>query len=821
MSRKGYFLFVVLGIMMAMAILAFGFNALKRGTVEQLARSADQNRLALIAQAANSEMLAIIKSQANNPDAQPFFGDFRAVFESFKLGLGAGTEPWPFVRNYSLVPPETRKLADSYRIAVKSQVSVVVNAQVNSARSLAFTGHVEVISQAAHKSSPTMVEIKERRDLKLVDLRDFFDKYVLFVKNFCPDLNHPTRRIHLEGIRNLEWNKQVFSHVYLGNERYPEAQAGQRKSLSLDLSIENDQELLSRLFSLSKPIPMNGFEPEDYDAQGFRGDAFKVLFSPMAKLGFAGIYSSSGLQPSLFYEVSEMKKFYMSVVNIVANSILDATGHPPTAAMKMTYNPKKLKTKCSDAKNYGAGGANSGAYFYITDYINNCGTNPPDQEFGYDAANFSACTGFRDLITECQAKWQYHFGLTDADHLWKLNTGWLKADVLRVISDFSVCPPFSGFQPFLEFWGAETNPVNREKSRVGKMMDFFNQATGDFRPLLIEGDVQMRFFKVAFLDEFKGNLTLHSGPQEVIYPLVPLNYRGPLLPEGFSSKALNSDLFPYTPGAKVKAGDDVCRKLMSEVIEIPVNRILADETIRMVHPQGDPNNGYMRDYNPDENLLFPSQKGSAGVGASGTRFFPAVRDFHSFSHLYINQDDFLRDRVIGDTLYIDGRVNVCEGHLDLRKVTKFRGNGVIKVERGDCKFGAKLMKTQDSDILRIYLQTGSFFCEESADPVTICASLIAVNWDDPNDGVTVDPAQRVWQGKLVPKGNNVTIIGNLVVDYLFTEGDSQDPPEFCTPDGGFIRVIHDPVLFSPIDPFRISVGSVRSMYSMNTGGSTL
>ena len=126
---------------------------------------------------------------------------------------------------------------------------------------------------------------------------------------------------------------------------------------------------------------------------------------------------------------------------------------------------------------------------------------------------------------------------------------------------------------------------------------------------------------------------------------------------------------------------------------------------------------------------------------------------------------------------------------------------------------------KETDLLRIYLQSGSFYLEGTLSPVEIAASLIATTFNPP------DKTKRVWQGKLIPKGKSVVIFGNLIVDYLFTEGDKDDPPEYSVPEGGYVKVIHDPAFFADPDScpwvYRVSIGQVRNMYSMNAGGPTL
>ncbi len=80
-NRKGFILYIVLAILLVLSILAFAFNNLKSGAVTQLAKNVDQNRLILIAQSANTEALAMIRSKVNRVKDGELAGD---VFKNFR-----------------------------------------------------------------------------------------------------------------------------------------------------------------------------------------------------------------------------------------------------------------------------------------------------------------------------------------------------------------------------------------------------------------------------------------------------------------------------------------------------------------------------------------------------------------------------------------------------------------------------------------------------------------------------------------------------------------------------------------------------------------
>jgi hypothetical protein len=51
------------------------------------------------------------------------------------------------------------------------------------------------------------------------------------------------------------------------------------------------------------------------------------------------------------------------------------------------------------------------------------------------------------------------------------------------------------------------------------------------------------------------------------------------------------------------------------------------------------------------------------------------------------------------------------------------------------------------------------------------------------------------------------------VDHLFLKN-----AKYGIPPGKTLRVIHDPMLFDPIDPVRVSIGDIRTLWALNTSG---
>ncbi|HPT46454.1 MAG TPA: hypothetical protein PLM07_11180, partial [Candidatus Rifleibacterium sp.] len=63
------------------------------------------------------------------------------------------------------------------------------------------------------------------------------------------------------------------------------------------------------------------------------------------------------------------------------------------------------------------------------------------------------------------------------------------------------------------------------------------------------------------------------------------------------------------------------------------------------------------------------------------------------------------------------------------------------------------------------------------------------------------------EGGLEFEQKNVEICGNLVVDSLFNLRN--------LPDGGHLKIVHDPDLFEPAYPVRVSIGETRSLLAVD------
>ncbi|EKD83895.1 MAG: hypothetical protein ACD_39C00385G0001, partial [uncultured bacterium] len=199
--RRGFILYIVITVLLGLAILAFALNTFKTGAVTQLSRTVDQNRLALMAQSANAEVIAMIKSQVNlNPSSQTFT-KFRSVFPA--PGSPAPTLPITVELISNFEPQKTIQLAKvGYNLKVRSSAVLTVFRRSSYSSMSAYNGYIDVISKAWREGvGEVTMEAHERRDIRMIDLRHTLDRYALFVKNYCNDYNNTSRRLVVDGVR--------------------------------------------------------------------------------------------------------------------------------------------------------------------------------------------------------------------------------------------------------------------------------------------------------------------------------------------------------------------------------------------------------------------------------------------------------------------------------------------------------------------------------------------------------------------------------------------------------------------------------------------
>ncbi|MFZ2957603.1 MAG: hypothetical protein WA705_11990 [Candidatus Ozemobacteraceae bacterium] len=788
--RRGFVLFLVITVMLLIGIMAFSFSSMKSTTITQLSKTIDQNRLALLAQSANNEALAAFKTEVNRPSSRYFTGCRRDIFDSSQPAPALPLLLYSCVFDDSSPLENSKAMADElpdFEIKLKTKLSVVVTKKVNTLRSPAYIGHLEITSQARDRKQNT-VEIKERRDMKFVDLREFFDKYALYVKNYSPDYNEPSRNLQISGLvpAKTNFSAGVYSRVFLGNRFHPStaeaAFVGGEKNLGLffDLAFEeaDGKKLLGELLGIGAVSPQS-FAPLHPAAQSAGlNNAFWVRTPPVD-------FKSIPCIRDELYPHPTISSIYMKIVGAAQSAA--ASGD-------------------SEAQGKSVAGA------ILTDYAKAVGTN------------YSQCQVYQGVLQTFIDNWKYHYGYTDAAHIWDLT------DPSRPFRPFANFTHFSGIKNYPDEFGGGTSPYNSDRLLVGRMAKLYG-INGDI-PVMVEGQAFLRFFKLAYFDEFTTKLKailpgpLQSGAKpsdielEFSIQAIAINSASPAsnsLTAEFLRKARPVDTSSWAGKSCLSASDGLEEPLMSRAVDLPLNRlILPNKPLRTQLGGG------KAPYDPLTGVApNPEQKGSGGVAAGGETFFPVI-DVPAFSYFYKNSAAFLAERVTFEgsekVLQLDGKLFIEEGDLHLEDVHKYRGQGFIMLGRGNC-FLHSLNRIAASSgngpsTLRIYLQQGGFSIIGNGD-ATIVASLIALTYIPV--GSPLDPRDTRNQGKLLPNGKSVTILGNLIVDCF-----TINPPNSSVglPPNGHLNIVHDEEIYDPSVPARISVGPVRTMYSMNAGGVT-
>ncbi len=365
---------------------------------------------------------------------------------------------------------------------------------------------------------------------------------------------------------------------------------------------------------------------------------------------------------------------------------------------------------------------------------------------------------FKSLVTTLVSKWQYQYGYSDFDSV--------AGDSGRT---FVSKPPFCGILDYFLYY-SQANP---QKVIGGKMPLLFgpNRDT----PVFVEGPVRLRFFKIAFCDEVKLTFDLYgSNSMQLPFPTLPLRFEEQ--PRTFAGK-------PCTPQV-----DERTKVLMSEAIDVlSINHLFF---------------GVGRTMTP---------KPTTGRGPiEGHDVFPAFDEsLRSVAHVYPTAEEFVRDRlktIQGERMLdLDGVALILScgrSPLDLTSVSRYRGKGRIVIREGNCILGSLAPLDQRLDSLGISLMFGNFLVRGAGDDVIIHASLAATTCF--SDNSSPDPSA---ESGLHCGGKNVTIHGNLVVDNLFELK--------SLPEGGRLTIVHDPNLYLPEYPVRVSIGEAKSLVAVD------
>jgi hypothetical protein len=711
-SRNGVALFLVIGMMVCGAILVFALSLSRSGSVELLSQTADQGRLQLIAQSSNNETVALFKRGANRPDSA-LGRMFRAVFAE-KKQLGPG-ERWekPFSLSQGDLPVTSGMIQMNLNRSIGFEVEgkIVMTGQGKTVVP-AYFGYMEIISRAFHAGSPKKgVHVKERREIRLANLGDFFDKYALFVKRYYPWYNDPNRRIILEGIPS----RKTYSWAYLGSSFYPpcpefpgvkSVKVGETPPpILLDVDFDHDEVLLKQSRS-SK----TGFASLELGANATKSDG--GLFFVSEPISCKSLFDKGFCAKDELYRNPQLQEFYKTrIVNVAEKD--------PSSKNDSTVSSEIVK------------------------------------DFQACGGNLAQSKMFQAVVQTCIDHWQYCYGYTDYNHVFSEK---------GQISDFVKTHPFSGVLGYFNEYAE--NRFNLNRVRGGKMPLLFGR--DNRTPVLVEGAVFARYFKVAFFDAFTAQIPLQGGAMPIQMPAFACRFVRPDKPQNFMSRE----------GQEFARSENV---LMSRAGATTMNRFY-----------------FMND---TKNRHHPEQRG--GIAIAADEIFPGL-DYQLVSHMYPSGKDFLKDRLMSledgrQVLDIDGQMVISAGGLDLRGISVFRGRGHIIVLQGHCWLGSFMRADPASnDSVKFYLQNGSFCIMGNQDKEVIEASLVSLSLKPSNDS-----------GLLVANKKTVEIYGNLIVDAIAAE-DAEGL-------GKELVIRHDPRIFRPADPVRVSIGKNRILYSVYGG----
>lgn len=794
MRRKGFLLYIVVALLLALAILAFALNDFKRGAVTQLARNVEQNRLILLAKSANTEVLALIRSQVN-------LSQNSSIFKQFRVGFPANNgNASPVSKTFSILsgfkPEKTLAMAEEsgYEMSIESKANLTIFSEASYKSVCAYNGYLDIFSKAYRLDSPeNAIEIYERHDVRLIDLRHNLDKYALFVKNYSPDLNNTQRRVIVQGIEPASGR---ISRVYLGNDNYPE-KADPESKLWLDLCFDEVKDMPG-FKSIFKKNTLCKFA--DNSGPQYMFYANQVRFTEF------------NLPKELFHHVTAVKKVYEDFVNKAANGCANNTNLPAKVGAE-------LKQKCQSAMPNANN--NAAAYRICDDYVKHFKTSTYE---GKTVNDYSDCETFNTILQTCMDNWVYQYAYLDADKVWDVANcerpnspkaqSWVTALAYHGLTDKNDDNANVGAYFYGYYQNKDGKVYNPERFRVGKMLRLFG--TENKTPVLVEGPVNLRFFKIGYFNDFTKELVFYAQNHTIHPETVPILFRRPDLDETFQNKVItnnfsSSDFF----------SDNM---LMSQAIDnIPINALLLNESGS--GPNYYDGDGQLKTLSKadvySDAFELPAQKTATNKTAG--KYFGRVVDFTNESYNYPSPKEFLADRVTEleggkKTLCVDGLMYIEKGDMDLTDINYFYGKGIIYLATGNITFGnfERYRETTKGDSVRFYLRQGDIILGTSDSDITIEASLAAlyskVGSSDPKE-----------QGSLVLNNKkNVHIIGNLIVDYLYT----QDTSGKGLSSGGTLLIEHDPIIMEPglttsdgaLDPYHISISRMKSAFAINATG---
>lgn len=441
-NKKGFILYIVCALAIGLFILITGLSKFKSGAVLQLSKSVTQEKMIVVAQAAINESLAKIKNEINKKDTD--IG--KSLYDYWKNYKEPGT-----IYQKSLSKSELKassKMAKDF-LGAKNDVSTIITISTTekiidnpqNPSVISYTGLVTITGKVSCDNLKNAVSITETHDLKITDLSfPFLDKYALFVKSFCGNINDNESNLVIEGVSGANGDKKIYSFVYLGNRNYPKCDEYPNGSkgdkippILLDLNFLTDYRLLGQ----SEPKKLS-FDLKSAESKELSKDNF---FMVPNKISFNDKFASALNTGNYRTKYAKTKEIMATYIGLYESCLKVYTGYPSMATT------------------------------VVNDYMN-CGQD------------ITQSGVFKQLLDELFPLWTYYYGYTDYNHICpELNNG------------FGLMPPFHGLAPYFEEMGKK----NAFKMIGGSMPALFGADRKT--PVYVDGPVYVRFFKVGLIDE--------------------------------------------------------------------------------------------------------------------------------------------------------------------------------------------------------------------------------------------------------------------------------------------------------------------------------
>jgi hypothetical protein len=792
-SRAGIVLWIIITILLFISILALSLSRFKSSEVHQLSRSIDQSRLAAFAGSTIVETLNICKTGANR--SGPIRDLFRGVFKATPTGSRSPALPHGSQTGLKLtstdLPHTLAIIRESGYQTVKptAEVRLVYTREVNAFGASAFRGFIEILA-SVQDGGKSLYRLLERREIRIVDMVDYFDKYALFVKYYPGwDVNRVDRRLTVVPI-NADFGQGKFSRIYLGKEAHPSCSGGFETSspehgIYLDISFNS------------------GSCPGDPSGKGYGSHLLKHLFPAAAPQDIAPVAGPAGSK-NFGTQAFHYKSVAWSSFAGQSQEIFHYLG------VKNHYLVSIAKPAIDNDPNDPKFGEFSAAHKFAKDFENR---NPKfslaellSNEEKVRQTNFTQCVGFQMLVNSYEKNWKYHYGYVGADDIWDMSQWEAGQPDLATWKPLVSGDPgkfyYSGIRAWVAWATADTGGAKDiGRLQIGRMQRFWGEK-GD-QPALMEGDVYLRWFKVGFFDEFSDTIDLMKTSVQLRANPTPLSFAKPGSPVG-GEDFLFKDRNPIVdagPVVQVAGGKYPLESaLMSRAVDnIPFNRLLT-KFAPNVKPAV--TNAGQIDPKSADTVVKPTSKG----GGSALDMYPIISP-SAFTFIYENGAQFLAAHSSAQTgnIFLDGKILIRQGPLDLKAYKTYSGCGVIKVNEGDILVTSleKLPSATVPSRLVLHPLYGQvrFATQNSA---VLEASVVATSFakGKANDGRGAG---------MVDFGGckEVKLIGNLVVDVLNLD---------TLAVGGHLWLVHDPQIFFPTEDqrYRASISKARTLFALDS-----